>query len=92
MKSALDHLQKPHEYRGGRVKKIMAEKRGILARINYEKKESKRYTDAIHIDAEKVYSDSFVLTQEAKENKGKPTIIFIFIQWNTLLMHMTYFF
>ena len=58
MKSAFDHLQKSHEYRGGRVKKLMAEKRGLLDRINDEKKESKRYTDAIQIDSEIVYSDA----------------------------------
>ena len=48
----------------------MAEKRGILDRINDEKKESKRYTDAIQIYAEKVYSDAFVLMEEAKEKKS----------------------
>ena len=37
--------------------------------INDEKKGSKRYTDDIQIDAEKGYSDAFVLMQEAKENK-----------------------
>ena len=47
----------------------MAEKRGLLDRINNDKKESKRYTDAIHIDAEKLYSDACVLMQEAKEKK-----------------------
>ena len=34
LKSVFDHSQKSQEYRGGRVKKIMAEKRGLLARIN----------------------------------------------------------
>ena len=43
----------------------MAENRGLLARINNDKKESKRYTDAILIDAEKMYSDAFVLMEEA---------------------------
>ena len=47
----------------------MEEKRVILARINADKKESKRYTDAIHLDADKVYSDDFVLKEEAKERK-----------------------
>ena len=47
----------------------MAENRGLLARINNDKKESKRYTDAILIDAEKMYSDAFVLMEEAKEMK-----------------------
>ena len=47
----------------------MAENRGILARINDDKNESKRYTDAIRLDAEKLYSDAFVLMQEAKEKK-----------------------
>ena len=51
------------------MKNIMAEKRGLLDRINDEKKESKRYTDAIQINAEKVYSDALVLIQEAKEKK-----------------------
>ena len=51
------------------MKKLMAEKRGLLARINDEKKESKRYTDAILIDAEKLYSYTFVLMEEAKEKK-----------------------
>ena len=37
--------------------------------INYEKKESKRYTYAIQLDAEKVYSDASVLMEEAKEKK-----------------------
>ena len=69
LKRAFDHLQKSHKCRGSRVKKLMAEKRGLLARINDEKKESNRYTDAIHIDAEKVYSDAFVLLEEAKEKK-----------------------
>ena len=39
MKKAFDHLQKSHECRGSKVKKLMAEKRGLLARINDEKKE-----------------------------------------------------
>ena len=65
MKRTFDHLQQSHECRGGRVKNLMAEKRGLLARINNEKKESKRCTDAIQLDAEKVYSDAFVLMQEA---------------------------
>ena len=69
MKSAFDHLKKSHECRGSRVKKLIAEKRGLLARINDEKKEPKRYNDAIHLDAEKVYSDAFVLMEEAKEKK-----------------------
>ena len=47
----------------------MAEKIGLLARIDDEKKDSKRYTDAILIDAEKVYAGDFVLMEEAKENK-----------------------
>ena len=51
------------------MKKLMAEKRDLLARINDEKKESKRYTDAILLDAEKVYSDDFVLMEELKEKK-----------------------
>ena len=42
LKRAFDHLQKSHECRGSRLKKLMAEKRGILARINDEGKESKR--------------------------------------------------
>ena len=42
----------------------MAEKRGLLARINDEKNESKGYNDAIQIDAEKVYSDAFLLMEE----------------------------
>ena len=69
MKRAFDHLQQSHEFRGSRVKNLMAEKRGLLDRINNDKKESKRYTDAIHIDAEKLYSDACVLMQEAKEKK-----------------------
>ena len=69
MKRKFDHLQQSHECRGSRVKNLMAENRGLLARINDEKKESKRYTDAIQLDAEKVYSDAFVLMQEAKEKK-----------------------
>ena len=51
------------------MKNLMAEKRGLLDRINDEKRESKGYTDAILFDAEKVYSDAFVLMEEAKENK-----------------------
>ena len=47
----------------------MAEKRVLLARINDEKKESKRYTDDILLDAEKLYSNAFVLMEEAKEKK-----------------------
>ena len=48
----------------------MAEKRGLLDRINDKKKESKRYTDSILLDAEKVYSDAFVLMEEAKDKKS----------------------
>ena len=44
----------------------MAEKRGVLDRFNDDKRESKRYTDAILLDAEQVYSDTFVLMEEAK--------------------------
>ena len=51
------------------MKNLIAEKRGLLDRINDEKKESKRYTDDILHDAEKLYSDAFVLMEEAKENK-----------------------
>ena len=69
LKRKFDHLQQSHECRGRWVKNLMAENRGLLARINDEKKESKRYTDAIQLDAEKVYSDAFVLMQEAKEKK-----------------------
>ena len=47
----------------------MSEKRGLLDRINNEKKESKRYTDAILLAAEKVYSYAFVLLEEAKQKK-----------------------
>ena len=61
MKRAFNHLQTPHECRGSRVEKIMTEKRGILDIINDEKKESKRYNNAILVDAEKVYSDAFML-------------------------------
>ena len=39
LKRAFDHLQKSHECRGNRVKKLMAEKRGLLARSNDKKKE-----------------------------------------------------
>ena len=39
----------------------MAENRGILDIIRDKKKESKRYTDAILLDAEKVYSDAVLL-------------------------------
>ena len=51
------------------MENLVALKRGLLDRINDEKRESKRYTDAILIDDEKVYSDAFVLMEEAKENK-----------------------
>ena len=68
LKRAFD-LQKSHEYRGGRVKKLISEKRGLLAIINDEKKESKIYTYAIQIEAEKVYSEAFVLIEEAKEKE-----------------------
>ena len=51
------------------MKNLMAEKRCILDRINDEKKVSKRYTDAIQLDAEKVYSGAFVLMEEAKDKK-----------------------
>ena len=69
MNRAFYHLQISHECKGGRVKKLMAEKRCILDRINDEKRESKRYTDTIQLDAEKVYPDDFVLMEEAKEKK-----------------------
>ena len=51
------------------MKNIIAEKRGLLDRINDEKKESKNYTDAIQLDPEIVYSDAFVLMEDAKEKK-----------------------
>ena len=54
---------------GSRVINIMAEKRDLLARINDEKKWSKRYTDSIQLDADKEYSDDFVLIEEAEEKK-----------------------
>ena len=69
MKRAFNNLKTSHECRGRSEEKIMAEKRGLLDRINEEKKESKRYTDAILLDTEKVYSDVFVLMEEAKEKK-----------------------
>ena len=47
----------------------MAEKRGLLARINDEKKKSKMYNDSILLDSEKVYSDEFLFMEEAKEKK-----------------------
>ena len=53
------------------MKKLIAEKRCLLARINDEKKESKRCTDAIQLDAEKVYSGAFVLMEESKEKKSQ---------------------
>ena len=69
LKRAFDHLQTSHECRGSRVKELMEEKRGLLARINDNKKESKRYTDAILLGAKKLYSDAFVLMEEANEKK-----------------------
>ena len=69
LKRAFDHLQKSHECRGGRVKNLMAKNRDILAIINDEEKDSRRYTGSIQIDSDKVYSDSFVLMEEAKEKK-----------------------
>ena len=59
MKRAFNYLQTSHECRGSRAENLTAENRGLLARINNDKKESKRYTDAILIDAEKMYSDAF---------------------------------
>ena len=47
----------------------MAEKRGLLARINDEKKKSKMYNDSILLDSEKVYSDAFVLMKEENEDE-----------------------
>ena len=69
-KRALNHLQTSHECMGGRVENLMAEKRVLLDRINDDKKESKRYTVVILIDAEKLYSGSFVFMDEAKEKNG----------------------
>ena len=69
LKREFNHLQTLHECRGGRVENLIAEKRVILARIIDEKKESKRYTDAILIDTEKVYSDAFLLMEDAKKKK-----------------------
>ena len=69
LKRALDHLQTSHEWRGEEGVNIMAENRGLLDIINDEKKVSKGYTDDILLDAEKVYSDAFVLMEEAKEKK-----------------------
>ena len=54
---------------GEQGENLMAEKRGLLARIDDDKKESKRYTDAIQIDSEELYSDDFVLMYEAKDKK-----------------------
>ena len=68
-KRAFDHLQTSHECRRSRVKNLMEEKRGLLDRINDDKKESKMYTYAILLDAEKVYSGAFVLIEEAREKK-----------------------
>ena len=45
------------------MKNLMSEKRGLLARINDEKEESKRHTYDIQLDAEKVYSDAFLLME-----------------------------
>ena len=69
LKRAFNNLQTSHECRGGRVENLMSEKRGLLDIINDEKKESKIYTYAIHIEAEKVYSEAFVLIEEAKEKE-----------------------
>ena len=69
LKMAFDNLQTLHEFWGSRVKIIMKEKRGLLAKIIDEKKESKRYTDAILLDAEKVYAVAIVLMEEEKEKK-----------------------
>ena len=66
MKRKFDHLQQSNECREIRVKNLMAEKRGLQAIINDEKKESKMNTRAIQLDAEKVYSNAFVLLEEAK--------------------------
>ena len=51
------------------MKNIMAENRGLMDIINDEKDESKRYTDAILLDAEKVHSYAFELMEEPKEKK-----------------------
>ena len=48
----------------------MEGKRGLLARINDEKKVSKTYTDSIQLDADKFYADAFMLMEEAKEKKS----------------------
>ena len=69
LKRLFNNLQTSHECRGRRVENLVAEKRGVLARINDEKKESKSYTDAILFDAKKVYSYAFVLMEKAKEKK-----------------------
>ena len=61
MRREFNNLQTPHECRGSRVENLMTEKRGILDIINDEKKESKRYNNAILVDAEKVYSGAFML-------------------------------
>ena len=63
MKRAFNNLQTSHECRGRSEEKLMAEKRGLLDRINDDKKESKRYTDTILLNAEKVYSCAFVLME-----------------------------
>ena len=70
LKSTFNHLQTSHECRGRRVESLMAEKRGLLTRINDGKKESRRYTDYIVLDADKVYSYAFTLIDEAKEKKS----------------------
>ena len=69
MKGELNHLQTSHEWRGIQVEKLMEEKRGLLDLINYEKKEPKNYTDSILLDAERMYSDAFVLIEKIKEKK-----------------------
>ena len=51
------------------MKNVMAENRGLMDIINDEKDESKSYTDAILLDAEKVHSYAFELMEEPKEKK-----------------------
>ena len=70
LKRAFDHLQKSHECRGDRVQKSWQNREVSSLESMMKKKETRGYTDAIQLDAEKVYSYAFVLNEEAKEKKS----------------------
>ena len=57
-RGALKRLQNSFKKRGERIKRLEAEKQGLLNRIKAEKKASEEYTDSITRDVDTVYSNA----------------------------------